>query len=245
VSIDLKTETIEVQTSDLGTLPLFIATPDGTPKGAVVVIQEAFGITSHIQDIATRLARAGWLGVAPALFHRQGSPVPVFAYDDFESVMPAMKQLTGDGITADLDATFEYLGSVGFPAAATGIVGFCMGGSVSLYAATRHAVGAAVTFYGSGIKEGRFGFPPLVELAPTLKAPWLGLFGDLDKGIPADDVESLRSAAKTSGKLTEVVRYPDADHGFNCTDRPSVYNAEAAADAWSRTLIWFADHVVR
>ena len=85
------------------------------------------------------------------------------------------------------------------------------------------------------MSQGRFGFPPLVELAPRLQAPWLGLYGDLDQGISVADVEALRAAAATSGRPTEVVRYPDAGHGFNCDQRPS-YNPQAAALARTRTL---------
>ncbi len=113
-----------------------------------------------------------------------------------------------------------------------------MGGTVALLTAVEREVGAAVTFYGGGVTQGRFGFPPLVEAAPKLQAPWLGLFGDLDKGIPVEEVEQLRAAAATSGQPTEVVRYADADHGFHCDVRSS-YNEAAAKDAWTRTLAWF------
>jgi carboxymethylenebutenolidase len=125
-----------------------------------------------------------------------------------------------------------------------GIVGFCMGGSVTFYAATLRGVGAAVTFYGGGVVEGRFGLPSLVDQAPGLRAPWLGLYGDLDKGIPPEQVEELRSAVATSPEEAEIVRYPDADHGFNCDDRPAVFNPDAATDAWRRTLAWFEEHLV-
>jgi carboxymethylenebutenolidase len=150
-----------------------------------------------------------------------------------------MGQLTAEGITHDLNATFEHFESAGYPAARTGIVGFCMGGSVAFYAATIRALGAAVTFYGGGVTTGRFGLPPLVDLASTLQAPWLGLYGDLDQGIPSSEVEQLRQAAKSATVPTEIVRYADADHGFNCNDRPAVFNQAAATDAWGHTLEWF------
>jgi carboxymethylenebutenolidase len=118
-----------------------------------------------------------------------------------------------------------------------------MGGAVSLFAGTEHALGAAVTFYGGGVREGRFGLPSLIELAPTLKTPWLGAYGDRDSGIAVDDVEALRAAASTASVETEIVRYPDAEHGFNCEDRPAVYNPEAAADAWGRALAFFDAHL--
>jgi carboxymethylenebutenolidase len=118
-----------------------------------------------------------------------------------------------------------------------------MGGTVTLVTAAERHVGAAVTFYGGGLKEGRFGFPPLVDEAPKLQGPWLGLFGDLDQGIPVADVEELRASAARSGQPTEVVRYPEAGHGFHCDQRDS-YHAASATDAWQRTLDWFDRYLV-
>ena len=176
----------------------------------MIVVQEAFGITEHIQDVCDRLSAAGYRAVAPHLFHRSGDAV--IAYDDMAAVMPHLGALSADGLESDIAATLEYLGAAGFSAPQTGIVGFCMGGSVVVLAAARHALGAAVTFYGGGIAEGRFGMPPLAELAPELKTPWLGLFGDEDQSIPSDQVEALREAAKKAAVPTEVVRYPEAPH---------------------------------
>jgi carboxymethylenebutenolidase len=116
---------------------------------------------------------------------------------------------------------------------------------VTFYAATLRALGAAVTFYGGGVAEGRFGLPSLLDQAPDLTTPWLGLYGDLDQGIPFTDVDRLRDSAARSKVPTEVVRYPDADHGFNCNDRPAVFNPTAAADAWSRTIDWFDRYLTR
>lgn len=227
---------ITITTAD-GAMPAYEARPDGDARGAVVAVQEAFGVTSHIEHIVDRLAAAGWHAVAPAFFHRQGAPV--LTYDDLESVMPVMGQLTAEGITDDLNATFEHLDNVGFPAERTGIVGFCMGGSVAFHAATMRPLGAAVTFYGGGVAEGRFGLPALVDQAPSLQSPWLGLYGDLDAGIPSSQVEQLRQAASGAAVTTEIVRYAEAQHGFNCDDRPAVFNQAAATDAWDRTLAWF------
>lgn len=206
-----------------------------------MVVQEAFGLTPHIIEVARRLADAGWLAVAPALFHRSGSPV--FDYEGgIERLMPVFQSLDAAGIDTDIGATLEWLAGRGIAPERTGIVGFCMGGTVALYAATRFPLGAAVTFYGGGVAEGRFGLPSLIEEAPQLGAPWLGLYGDLDTGIPVADVEELRVAAATAPEPTEVIRYPDAEHGFNCDDRASHHPA-SAADAWRRTLAWFDDHL--
>jgi carboxymethylenebutenolidase len=236
----MATSELSLDTPD-GAMPTFQAAPDGEAKGGIVVVQEAFGVTRHIQEVCRRLAAAGWLAVAPALFHRQGSPV--LDYNRFDRVMPVMRQLTSDGITDDLAACFGHLDSEGFPAARTGIVGFCMGGSVALVAASQLTLGAAVTYYGGGLREGRFGFSPLIDLAPALLTPWLGHFGDLDKGIPVHDVEALRTAASSAEVPSEVYRYAGADHGFNCDDRPAVFDPEAAALAWERTIAWLDGHV--
>ncbi len=223
-----------------GSMGLYDAEPDGVPRGAVIVIQEAFGITDHIEDVCRRLAASGYRAVAPHLFHRSGDAV--IAYDDMASVMPHMGALSADGLASDLAASIAYLEGAGFGAQRVGIVGFCMGGSVVVLAAATHTLGAAVTFYGGGVATGRFGLPPLVELAPTLKTPWLGVFGDKDQGIPTDQVETLRDAAAQAAVPTEVVRYPDAEHGFHCDARSS-YHEASSKDAWKRTLAWLDAHL--
>jgi carboxymethylenebutenolidase len=222
--------------------PLTVQEPAGSPKGGIVVVQEAFGVNDHIEDVARRFAAEGWLAVAPHFFHRSGDPK--LGYTDMSQVMSHMQALTKDGVLADLDAGLARLAEAGVDPAGAGVVGFCMGGTVALVADAERQVGAAVTFYGGGLKEGRFGFPALVEEAPKLKAPWLGLFGDLDQGIPVDEVEELRTAAASSGQPTEVVRYPEAGHGFHCDQRDS-YHAASAADAWRRTLDWFDRYLVK
>ncbi|HEY7440289.1 MAG TPA: dienelactone hydrolase family protein [Acidimicrobiia bacterium] len=236
-----RAEDISIQ-GPSGDVPAFAAVPDGPARGGIVVIQEAFGLTGHIKSICNRLADAGWTAVAPALFHRSSAPAPVFEYDDFEGLMPVMGSLTADGLTSDVDAAFSELERRGITAEQSGIVGFCMGGSVTLATAARKAVGAAVTFYGGGLAQGRFGYPALLSLGSSIRTPWLGLFGDRDQGIPAQQVERLRVAAESAPVPTEIVRYPDAQHGFNCDDRPAVYNEAAASDAWRRTLAWFDNY---
>ena len=231
---------VTIETPD-GSMPAAVAEPAGEAKGGIVVIQEAFGLTDHIVDITRRLADAGWLAVAPAMFHRSGSPT--FEYGgDMKLLGPVFMALTAEGIHNDVAGALGYLAEQGIPAERTGIIGFCMGGTVALNAATAFPLGAAVTFYGGGVAEGRWGMAPLVEQATSLRAPWLGLYGDLDHGIPVDQVEDLRAATATSPVETEVVRYADADHGFNCDARPS-YHPASAADAWSRTLAWFDRHL--
>lgn len=221
--------------------PLSVQEPDGAAKGGVLVIQEAFGVNEHIEDVCRRFAGEGWLAVAPHLFHRTGDPK--LGYDDLGPVMPHMKALTADGVLADVDAGIAHLEGAGFPSSGIGVVGFCMGGTVTLVTAARRDVGAGVTFYGGGVAEGRFGFGALVDEAKELRAPWLGLFGDEDAGIPVEQVEALRAAAAASGQPTEVVRYPEAGHGFHC-DRRDSYHEASAKDAWQRTLDWFERYLL-
>ena len=116
----MSTSTHSTITTPDGPMLAYEGSPGVGADGAVVVVQEAFGVTPHIEHIVDRLAAAGWHAVAPAFFHRQGSPA--FAYDDLESVMPVMGQLTAEGITHDLNATFDHLETAGFPATRTGIV---------------------------------------------------------------------------------------------------------------------------
>jgi carboxymethylenebutenolidase len=220
--------------------PLTVFEPSGARRGGIIVVQEAFGVNEHIEDVTRRFAAENWLAVAPHLFHRSGDPK--FGYDDVSKVMPHMSELTAEGVMADIDAAIEHLREAGINGRGVGIVGFCMGGTVALVTAARRDVGAAVTFYGGGVTAARFGFDALVDEAPRLRAPWLGLYGDLDQGIPVADVEQLRTAAASSGQVTEIVRYPDAGHGFHC-DRRADYHAQSATDAWRRTTEWFNQHL--
>ena len=231
---------LSLETSD-GAMAAYEALPDGGARRAVVVIQEAFGVNDHIQDVTRRFADAGYHAVAPALFHRAGGGTA--PYDDFEKVLPLFEGLTDAGILADVDAAVAHLNRAGFADGAIGIVGFCMGGRVTFLVSLERALGAAAGFYGGGIVAGRFvQFPPLIDRVGDLQTPWLGLFGDEDSSIPVDDVERLRQELDGVDVPTEVVRYAGAEHGFHCDARPS-YDAEAASDAWARTLSWFEEHL--
>jgi carboxymethylenebutenolidase len=220
--------------------PLSIHHPQGPPIGGVIVIQEAFGVTDHIEDVCQRLADVGWLAVAPHLYHRTGDPV--LPYDDFGAVMPHAAELKADGIMADVDSALAFLSDAGFASEAVGIVGFCMGGTIAAMAGVERQLGAAVTFYGGGILEGRFGFPPLVEAIRGLRCPWLGLFGAEDPGIPVDQVDQLQAAADDAEWPTEVVVYEGAGHAFHRDGSPQ-YHEPSAEDAWRLTLDWFADNL--
>ena len=213
-------ETLTVESTG-GTMGLYEAKPQGAPRGAVIVIQEAFGITAHIEDVCRRFAAEGYLAVAPHIFHRSGDPV--IAYDDMQSVIPHVMALNPEDLIADLDAAMKHIEGAGFSPNQVAVVGFCMGGSVVMLAAVRNALGAAVSFYGGGVAQSRFGMPPLLDLAPALKTPWLGMFGDDDASIPVQEVEWLREAAANASVETQVIRYPGANHGFHCDARDSYH----------------------
>jgi carboxymethylenebutenolidase len=234
------TRTLELATAD-GAMEVYEVSPDGDARGAVVVIQEAFGVNEHIQDVTRRFAQVGYQAVAPHLFHRAGGGTA--PYDDFAKVIPLYEHLDDEGILVDLGATLAHLHESGWDDAQIGIVGFCFGGRVTFLAAVRRALGAAVGFYGGGIVTQRFPqFPTLVNETATLRTPWLGLFGDEDQSIPVDDVEQLRNALQAATVDTEIVRYAEAGHGFHCDVRDA-YHEAAAKDAWTRTLDWFDRHL--
>jgi carboxymethylenebutenolidase len=222
---------------------LYEAKPDGQAKAALIVVMEAFGVNDHIEGVTRRAAEAGYHAVSPDLFHRAGGGVA--GYDEFPKVMEFFKSVTDEGILVDVDATLDHLHKAGFADDKIAIVGFCFGGRVTFLTAARRKLGAAITYYGGGIvSTGPLPFAPLVGEAGSVKTPWMGHFGDLDKGIPVEDVEQLRAALDKDAKVDHVIyRYADADHGFHCNDRTAVYNEEAAGVAWGRTLDWLTTHV--
>ena len=236
----MRTQTIEVPTAD-GPMPLYEAIPPEA-RAAVIVIQEAYGVTDYIERVARDLADAGYYAVAPHLFHR--SEQTLVEYGDIKTAVEMIVTLDDEKELMDVDACIEHLRSAGFDDRRIGIVGFCMGGRVTFLVSARRAIGAAVGFYGGAIVGGwPPGFAALDGEASTLKAPWLGLFGDKDQSIPVEHVETLRVALKDAPVETEIVRYPDAGHGFHSEPRPESFAPDAAADAWTRTLDWFGRHL--
>ncbi len=231
-----------VLTTPDGPMDCFEAVPDGPARGAVVVVQEAFGVNAHIRDVTERFAAAGYHAVAPAYFHRAGGG-RVEDYTDVAAIFPLFEGLTDDGILADTDAALDHLRASGFADDRIATVGFCFGGRVTFLVALERALGAAVGFYGGGIAtKGALPFPMLLDRTAELRTPWLGLFGDLDASIPVDGVEALRAALTGAPVAGEVVRYADARHGFHCDARAD-HDEAAARDAWARTLAWFDAHL--
>lgn len=236
---------LDAVVSARGQVPATVVSPDADdpPRGGVLVLQDARGITPYLASVCERLAGAGWLAIAPHLYHRDGI-AEVDRAGSWAAAIPQMATLTGGGIAADVDACLGHLADTGVEASQTAVVGFCMGGTAALFTATRHRLGAAVTFYGAGVSTPYWdGVAPLVELAPTLRTPWLGLYGEQDSLISVDEIVSLREAASAAPVPTEMVSYPDAGHGFHSDDREAVYRPAAAADAWSRALAFLDERL--
>ena len=166
---------VTLSTAD-GEMDAYLVDPGGdTPRPAIVVAQEAFGVNGHIRDMCGRLAAEGYVAIAPELYHRQGRG-RVFSYDDYESVRPLLLGLTNDGIEMDVAAALAHLrGPGGVIRDRIGVVGFCMGGFVAFLAACRNDVSAAVSFYGGGIARQRPGasMTPLLRKAETVSCPLL------------------------------------------------------------------------
>ena len=231
------------ETIMLGAMPAYVAHPDAEPRGGVLVFQEAFGVNEHIMDVTRRVATAGYLAIAPAMFHRTAGN-DTFDYGNFDAIRPHMMAVTDDGTLDDADAAIAWLRAQGIGDAAIGVVGFCLGGRMTFVVAAARALGASVTFYGGGIVNGRTdAMPSLLPQIPSMGTPWLGLFGDRDQGIPVEEVERLHAEMKAAPVAWDIVRYPGAGHGFHCDARPQAFDAHAAADGWSRTLEWFGRHI--
>ena len=216
------------------------APPGGDPAPAVIVLQEAFGVDDHIRSVCRRLAREGYVAVAPELYHREGDGI-VLGYDDFSRVRPHLAALDNGGVAADLNATLSALRSdPAVDGGRIGAVGFCAGGFAAFLAACRTDVAASVCFYGGGIARERPGMrlSPLLEEAEGIACPVLAFFGEQDASIPAADVGALGERLRALGKSFEIVVYPGAGHGF-FNDARASYRAAAAVDAWQRTLEFF------
>lgn len=227
------------------TTPATVVAPaaDDPPRAGVLVVHDARGITPYLVSVCDELAEAGYLALAPHLYHRDAIR-EVDPTDGWAGAIPQMKTLTGRNIESDVDACVGHLADAGFDLGQIGILGFCMGGTVGLYAATRAPFGGAVSFYGGSVGSAIWpGVPPLVDVAPRLRGPWLGLYGEEDTMISMTEIQELSAAAARSGAPTELITYPGAGHAFHSHDRASVHRPEAATDAWHRALTFLDDRL--
>lgn len=216
--------------SNGGTTTGYLATPEKGKGPGVIVIQEWWGLVGHIKDICDRFAGEGYVALAPDLYHGKTTKSP----DEAGKLMMAMDI---DRAEKDLRGAIQHLldheVSTGDE---VGIVGFCMGGALALYAATKNdRVGACVVFYG--------GHPSVKPDLPNLHAPVLGIYAERDGFVTPESVRKLEQNLKELGKSVEMHIYPDTDHAFFNDERPEVYDERASKDAWRRTIEFFAKHL--
>ncbi|MDX2274241.1 MAG: dienelactone hydrolase family protein [Hyphomonadaceae bacterium] len=250
-SDELITEDITFTGADGYALPAYVARPAGQGRhGAVIVVNEIFGVHEYIKDVCRRFAREGYVAIAPDYFDRAGDPAPL---TDFAQITPIVAATKFAQVMGDTSGAVSWLrGQTFVNADAVGVTGFCWGGAVTWMAAAQTAhIKAAVAWYGRLTsvpadhwlyEEGR---PWPVDVGAQLRAPVLGLYAENDSGIPVATVDEMRAALAANGNPTgsEIVVYPGVAHGFHADYRES-YNAEAAADGWARALAWFRTHGV-
>ena len=234
---------IDIPTGD-GSIPGYRAMPvRGRKLPVVIVVQEIFGVHEHIEDVARRFAKAGYLAIAPSLFHRQGD---VSRLGDVKEIIAQVVSKVPDAqVMRDLDATVAWAGSNGGDIDRLGITGFCWGGRITwLYAAHNPQVDAGVAWYGRLVGE-KTDLTPAhpIDLAEKIDAPILGLYGGADAGIANDTVERMNDALAKAGKKSRIHLYLGMPHAFYADYRPS-YRKEAAEDGWRRALEWFRQHGV-
>jgi carboxymethylenebutenolidase len=228
---------IELQSD--GTMPAYVAEPDGKPKGGVVVVQEIFGVSQPMKNAADLLATQGYLAIVPALFHRV-DPHFTAEYNEagFGAGIAAASKTTLPDLTADLTASTTYLRERLGPDAKLAIWGFCFGGSVAYYAATLPIFDASIGFYGGAIARKTFpDVPALIDFTDKIDKPILLAFGGKDEHITKTDTDAIEAALAKAGKDYIFHVYPDADHGFF---RPGPESSPSASDAWERVQAFLA-----
>ncbi|WP_416546949.1 dienelactone hydrolase family protein [Limnohabitans sp. DCL3] len=224
---------MELQAADGTWVPAYEARPSGTPQGAVVVIQEIFGVNSHIRHVADGYAAEGYVAVAPAAFHRV-KPGVELAYAEADmgegfAYKTAVEALPAPGVMQDIQAAIDHVAKVS--GGKVGIVGYCWGGLLTWRAAcTLKGLSAAAPYYGGGVTTE-------AEMARHPQVPVLAHFANEDKWIPLDTVEAFKKAQPE----VEVHTYA-AHHGFNC-DQRGAWHAPSAQLARQRTLAFFAKHL--
>ncbi len=234
----LRAGAVKIPVKD-GEIPAYRAQPaSGRNFPIILVIQEIFGVHEHIQDVVRRLAKLGYLAIAPELFVRQGD---VLKLSNVEEIRAVVAKVPDAQVLADLDATLAWAvrsskGNID----RVGITGFCWGGRMTwLYAAYNPQVKAGVAWYGRLVGKSTTLTPKHpIDIAPTLNTPVLGLYGGKDTGIPLDSVEKVRALLKSGRSKSKIVVYPESPHAFFADYRPS-YRQTEAQDGWNRLQNWF------
>jgi carboxymethylenebutenolidase len=243
--MDITTERIQIPVAG-AQMGGYLARPkDGAPRPAVLVFMEIFGVNSHIRDVTERVAREGYVALAPDYFHRTGPGVE-YGYDEkgMAGGMKLLMQLKADEMIADSKAALAALRARKDVRGKIGCMGFCIGGHMTYLTACETDVAAAASFYGGGIAgpQGPGGAPSTVSRTPKIKGRILCLFGEKDGLIPTAQVDAIRDALAKAKTKSDVVVYPGADHGFFC-DQRATYQKAAADDAWKRVKALFASEL--
>ena len=218
------------------------AKPAGKKHAPVIlIVHEVFGLHEWVQDMVRRYARAGYHAIAPDLFQRKGDASKIA---DIKELVTTIVGPTPDAqVMSDLDATMAFAGKEGGDIKRLGITGYCWGGRIVwLYAAHNPRLLAGVACYG-GLASSQRNPQGVIDMASKIKAPVLGLYGELDKGIPQTDVAAMRAALGKSRSASKIKVFAGADHGFLADYRPS-YNEAAAREGWADGLAWFKQWLV-
>lgn len=234
---------VKVPVAD-GQMVAYRAMPAGKAGVPVVlVVSEIFGVHEYIADVCRRLAKEGYMAIAPELFARFGDPRKFANIPDLYSEV--ISRVPDAGVLKDLDACVAWAGKNGGDAKRLAITGFCWGGRQAwLYAAHNPGLKAAVAWYGriDGEVNDRTPKYPL-DIAGELKAPVLGLYGGADQGIPLDDVTSMKEALAKAGGKSQIHVFDGAPHAFHADYRPT-FRKEPAEDGWQRMLAWLRQNGV-
>ncbi len=243
----IQTERVQIPLAGGGSMGGYLARPeDGEVRPAVLVFMEIFGINSHIRDVVERVAREGYVALAPDYFHRSG-PGAEYRYDDegFAKGMVLLNALKADEMISDARDSLAWLrGRSDVRGDRIGAMGFCIGGHMTYLTACESDVAAAASFYGGGIAapQGPGGAQGTLERTGKIKGRILCLFGAEDSLIPSDQAEAIKASLGEQGVRHETVVYDGADHGFFCDQRAS-YQEKAAADAWERVKRLFREEL--
>ena len=233
----------KVKVSD-GEMPVYFAKPANVANPPVILVaMEIFGLHEYIKDVTRRLAKLGALAVAPDYYFRKG--VDLTKITEIPQLLPIVNSKPDAELLSDLDSTVAWAKAQGGDTGRLGIIGFCRGGrTVWEYAAHSGALKAGVAFYGPPVDPPNPLWPKSpTQLAPEMKAPVIGFYGEADTGIPVATVEALKAALAENKKTAEFHLYPGAPHGFHADYRAS-YRKEAADDAWSNMQAWFKKYGV-
>lgn len=236
---------VDIPVSD-ETIQAYYAAPADSERPAVVlVVQEIFGLHDHIKDVCRRLAQEGYMAVAVDLYQRQGDAA---AYSDMQALIKdIVAKVPDEQVLSDLDASVEWAATQGGDVTRLGVTGFCWGGRITwLYAAHSAQCKAGVAWYGKlAAGHGPLQVRNPIDVARSLKAPVLGLYGGQDASIPLEDVqrmEAVLAQGSTASQQSKILVYPESGHAFYADYRPS-YNANDAQDAWQKAIAWFDQHL--